>query len=397
MAARYQGACMACRARKVKCIPGPSGCTRCTEVGIPDCHYTLVKKRGVGNTLRMGQACIPCRQKKIKCDARQPCATCVNRDRVAACTYERSRSSKSVLRASLDSSSGSASSHSSSANLLERSSTPPNQLELKLSLRAPRKVAPVPSSNVSLVGEVPGSTEHPPRPTASSFTVLPSIHFQTIPRPLRIPLSAIHPEHSQVSCVARNDLDMAFRLRALCQLNRLGLYFTREKQEAITRGDTSNSVLDRYFVDGVQAMGMPLCGFRQGTPAMVQLQARYIQRAWESFVQLKQTNSERVIAQALVLLTQSFITLGLNKTAQFYLLKACKIIEKEKLGFPPEHGPPAEFSERVREEASVLSQTIYLENYCYLALGGPAPVKTARIEREFRLDLQVRSFFILLT
>ena len=30
-------------------------------MGIQDCCYAPVKKRGAGNTLRMGQACIPCR------------------------------------------------------------------------------------------------------------------------------------------------------------------------------------------------------------------------------------------------------------------------------------------------------------------------------------------------
>jgi len=38
----------------------------------------------------------------------------------------------------------------------------------------------------------------------------------------------------------------------------------------------------------------------------------------------------------------------------------------------------------------VLSQAIYLENYFYLALDGPLPVKPARIEREFRQDFHVR-------
>jgi len=38
----------------------------------------------------------------------------------------------------------------------------------------------------------------------------------------------------------------------------------------------------------------------------------------------------------------------------------------------------------------VLSQTIYLGNYLYLALDGPGPVKTAKIEREFRQDFQVK-------
>ena len=124
---------------------------------------------------------------------------------------------------------------------------------------------------------------------------------------------------------------------------------------------------------------------------MARLQARYAQTAWESFIQLTRTNQERVKAQALVLLAQSFIILGFGAAAQLYLRKACKIIEKENLRFLPEYGLPAEFSEQVHEDASVLSGAIYLENYFYLTLGEPAPTKTARIEREFRFDLQVRA------
>ena len=180
------------------------------------------------------------------------------------------------------------------------------------------------------------------------------------------------------------------RLGVLCRLNRLGVYFTQEKQETILRGDTSNSVVHRYFVDGIQVMA----GFlydRGGTPATARLFARYAQTAWESFIQLTQTNQERAKAQALVLIAQSLVVIGLGATAQLYLLRACKIIEKEKLRFLPEYGLPAKFSEQVREEASVLSCAIYLENYFYLVLGGSPPTKTARIEREFRFDLQVRA------
>ena len=170
-------------------------------------------------------------------------------------------------------------------------------------------------------------------------------------------------------------------VRALCRLNKLGLYLTQEKQDAILRGDTSNSVVNRHFLDGLQAMGMHLCGTPEQMPVMIRLQVKYVQEAWESLIQLNQTNQERVKVQALVLVTHSATILGLNATTQLYLLKICKIIENEKFQFLTEYGLPAEFSEQVREEVSVLSQTIYLENYCYLALGGSPPVKTEDRER----------------
>jgi hypothetical protein len=180
------------------------------------------------------------------------------------------------------------------------------------------------------------------------------------------------------------------RLKALCQLNKLGLYFTPEKQEAILRGDTSDSVVHHHFVDGAHVMGMHLCAPAQ-TAAMVRLQARYSQMAWESIILLNQTNQERDKAQALILVVHAFLLLGMSAGAQLYLMKACKIIEKAKLQFLPESGIPVAYSERVREEASVLSQAIFLENYIHLALDELAPVKTARIEREFRSDLEVRT------
>ena len=177
------------------------------------------------------------------------------------------------------------------------------------------------------------------------------------------------------------------RLKGLCQLNKLGVYLTQDKQEAILRGDTGSLVI-RNLVDGIQMMGMYLSAPEE-TPAMVLLQARYLQRSWESLIQLTQTSQERDKARALVIVAHGFIVLRLNAASQLYFLKACKIIEKEKFRFLPEHGPPLEFSERVREEASILSQAIYLENYMYLTMGGPAPAKTAGLEREFKLDLQV--------
>ena len=100
--------------------------------------------------------------------------------------------------------------------------------------------------------------------------------------------------------------------------------------------------------------------------------------------------TKRDKAQAPVLVAHVFVILRLNSTAQLYFLKACKIIEKENLRFLPECGLPLAFSEQVREDTSALSQAIYLENNLCLTLGGSAPAKTARVEREFRFDLQVR-------
>ena len=47
--------------RAKKCIPGTPRCVRCTAIGIEDCSYRSVMKRGTGNTLATGRACVLCR------------------------------------------------------------------------------------------------------------------------------------------------------------------------------------------------------------------------------------------------------------------------------------------------------------------------------------------------
>jgi hypothetical protein len=129
-----------------------------------------------------------------KCDARQPCTECVNKNRGTACKYEVSRSSGNVsptppMSQPKDALAGSGSSESGSSRSLEG-------------------VDLVPLSDVSVVQKTLDVAEWSPRSTGSSFTILPSIHFRAIPRPLQIPLSFIPPERVQVSWVSGNDLDM---------------------------------------------------------------------------------------------------------------------------------------------------------------------------------------------
>jgi len=267
-----------------RCVPGAARCVRCTEMGIEDCRYCSVKKRGIGTTLRMGQACVPCRsvfaggfpkgvcvtdlstllslvvrRKKIvsvtfkvrsrgltsphqRCDGKQPCTTCVNGERDAGCTYEprqeSRRSSTKVLSARDGAvrpqiaralpSKASANMFSLSEPLIRSpfgvpqptwsgsgkpgpSLTPlptPCERPLTPSPRVRRERMLGPLSDVSTMRNIPDTTERVPRPVVSSFTVLPSIHFRTIPLPLQLPLSLIQPERVQVSPIAGGDLGM---------------------------------------------------------------------------------------------------------------------------------------------------------------------------------------------
>ena len=169
-------------------------------------------------------------------------------------------------------------------------------------------------------------------------------------------------------------------------MNKLGVYFRPEKREALLRGDTSNAVVNRHFVYGFQVTGMYLSK-APDSPAVIRLLAGHTEKAWVSFFETRGL----LKAQGVVLIVHAFVIMGLPNMAPSFLQKAFEIINKADLRFLPVYGRPAELSEQVREDASVLSQAIYLENYFYLALVGPAPVMGARIEKEFRLDLQVRA------
>jgi len=172
-------------------------------------------------------------------------------------------------------------------------------------------------------------------------------------------------------------------------MNKLGIYFEPEKQDALFRGDTSNTVVNRYFVYAFLAVGTHLCDVLDESPAMVRLQARYIQKAWESLIEIYRTD-QRLAAQGIVLLLHCLFVVGFPTAARPYLPKLYELIDNGGLRFLPIYGRPPELSDQVREDAAVLSQAIYLENYFYLALDGPAPTRTTKIEREFRRDFQVR-------
>ena len=174
-------------------------------------------------------------------------------------------------------------------------------------------------------------------------------------------------------------------------MNKLGIYFGTEKRDALFRGDTSNAVVNRYFMYGFQTIGTHFCKTLDESPAMIQLVARYAQKAWETLAEIYGSDDQKLKVQGLLLFLHFLIVAGFPASAKFYLLKACELINSGKLQFLPTYGRPPELSEEVREDAAVLSQAIYMENYIYLALDGPPPVKTARIELEFRQDFQVRT------
>ena len=152
-------------------------------------------------------------------------------------------------------------------------------------------------------------------------------------------------------------------------MGKLGVYFGTEKQAALLRGDTSNAVINRYFVYGFQAIGMYFCGTPDGSPAMVHLQARYAQKAWESLIEISRTGDQKLRAQGLLLFVHALIVMGLTRTAPFYLLKACEIVNRCDLKFTPTDGCSSELSEQVREDAAVLSGELFLLSAGWVGAG----------------------------
>ena len=406
------------------------------------------KKRVSSRTFNVGSRKRGLTSPHQRCDGKRPCTMCVIGGNGAMCTYEpRQRSLQISTNAPLvsrDNPSSPLSVHTlpfeKSANrfsLSEPLTSPPSDISFltwpnssgpasSLPLLPPlaqdeRSLAPSSfvhvldsSSDIPVVQDIHSTVELVPRPTVSSFTVLPSIDFRTIPRPLQVPLSLVPPERVQVSPIARGDLDMklfvlfrllnfhsvvrakpyyARRLGTLCRLNKLGIYFTLEKQDALFRGDTSNAIVNRHFAYGCQAVGTYFCGALDEPHALVRLLAIYGQKAWETIIEIQETNDKRLLTQALLFFVYVVIIKGWPSNAQLYLLKVCELISAGDFRFLPVYGRPPDLSEQVREDAAVLSQTIYLENYFYLALDGPLPAKTTKIEREFRGDFQVRMMF----
>ena len=143
------------------------------------------------------------------------------------------------------------------------------------------------------------------------------------------------------------------------------------------------------FVHQACSYGMFFAKNFANTPSAPRIQARYSQLAWEELAKIQEGADDFLKVQALLSICSCctvFLWVGF---ALDYARKACRVIDSAKLQFIPTYGRPPEYSEEVRQRSTTLSQVIYFENYLFLARGGPEPQLTARIEREFRHELQV--------
>ena len=180
------------------------------------------------------------------------------------------------------------------------------------------------------------------------------------------------------------------RLWVLPRLLKFGVQFTPKKLDAFIRGDQSGVVLERAFVCGAHVLGMLHSTEVDDSPAMIWHHARRGQIAWECMAELFQSKNYPVIAQAVMEIAVTYILIRMTHPGILYIQKSCDAIETGNLQFVPTCGRPPEFSEDLHEVLATLSQTMYWSNYLFLMLGGPEPRATARLEKEFRLDLPVR-------
>ena len=128
-------------------------------------------------------------------------------------------------------------------------------------------------------------------------------------------------------------------------MNKLGVCFGAEKQEALLRGDISNAVVDRYFVYAFQAVGMYLCEIPEASPSAVRLQARYAQKAWESLIEIRGTGDLKLMTQGILLFVYGLVIMGFPATTQLYISKLCKMINEANLQFLPVYGRSPELSD----------------------------------------------------
>jgi hypothetical protein len=135
---------------------------------------------------------------------------------------------------------------------------------------------------------------------------------------------------------------------------------------------------------------MHFCEGMDYSPAVIRLQAKYIQTSLESLVDVFNGHDWELRAQVALWVAAGSVVMRLNSITQQYLKKSCEAINMGGLQFIPTYGRPPEFSEELHEKLSVLSQIIYFENFLFLTYGGAEPTMTARIEKEFRHQLQVR-------
>ena len=186
---------------------------------------------------------------------------------------------------------------------------------------------------------------------------------------------------------------MLSRLAGLLRLRQFGIDLPGPKQDAILHEDLSGAIVHPLFVHATGPVGMHFCADARDTPRMTRLLAKHAQRTFELLAEVSMGNDVDLLVHILLYLASTSLLPRAFIFSRHSLKKACIALNAAKLRFIPDTGRPLELSEEVRERVVALSQIVYLENYMFLAVDGVEPQMTARIEEEFRQDLQVRVHF----
>ena len=172
-----------------------------------------------------------------------------------------------------------------------------------------------------------------------------------------------------------------------------GIYLTGPKQDAVLRGDLSNTVVHPFFVYSMTPLGIYFCAGVSHSPEIIQLRAKYAQRAYEQLADLVTGGNTDLLVQGFFSMAAMCLHARYFEIARHNLKKACIALNAAKLRFVSAAGRPPALTEDVRERLVTLSQVIYWENYMFLAVDEIEPMMAARIEKEFRHELQVRGSF----
>ena len=127
---------------------------------------------------------------------------------------------------------------------------------------------------------------------------------------------------------------------------------------------------------------------------MVLLHAKHGQLAWEQVAEISKGNDAKLKAQVYLFNAAASLYGRWFEFSRHCLTRACIAINAAKHQFIPTAGRPPVLTEDVLERLAILSQSIYFENYLFLAIDGIEPKMTARIEKEFRHQLQASLRFL---
>ena len=174
---------------------------------------------------------------------------------------------------------------------------------------------------------------------------------------------------------------------ALQRLRLFGVHLPGPKQEAVMLGDASNTIVHPFFVHAAAGLGMHFRAHITDSPEMVLLHAKHGQLAWEQVAEISRGNDANLKTQIYVHIASASLYGRWFEFSRQCLTKACIALNAAKLQFIPTIGRPQGLTEGVLERLAILSQSIYFENYLFLAVDGKEPKMTVRIEMEFRHEL----------